>query len=149
MPARAYLIRLVPWDKASAALRAVRDEVFVREQGVPEDLEWDGLDAASIHLLAVTRAGDPIGTARLTADGRIGRMAVRRAWRGKGVGKALMEAMMRAARKRGFDHIVLNAQTHAQGFYARFGFHPEGGEFLDAGIPHVRMAVRLVPKSGR
>lgn len=127
----------------------VREEVFVREQGVPRKLEWDGLDPACIHALVLSRDGEPIGTARLTPDGHIGRMAVRESWRGKGVGKALLEAMMRAARKRGFDHVVLNAQTHARGFYARFGFHAEGVEFLDAGIPHVRMAARLVPPSGR
>jgi len=147
MPARSFLIRLVSWDKASAELRSVREEVFIREQGVPPELEWDGEDSACIHALALTRGGESIGTARLTADGHIGRMAVRRPWRGQGVGKALMETMMRAARRRGLDHVVLNAQLHAQGFYARFGFRPEGGEFLDAGIPHVRMAVRMAPGS--
>lgn len=147
MPSRACLVRLVHWESAQAELRSLREEVFIREQGVPADLEWDGLDPASIHALAVTRGGEPVGTARLTADGRIGRMAVRRDWRGKGVGKALMEALMKAARKRGYDHVELNAQTHARGFYARFGFHPEGAEFLDAGIPHVRMTARLVPSS--
>lgn len=148
MPAKAFSIRLVRWEKASAALKAVREEVFVREQGVPLELEWDELDPACVHALVLSLDGEPIATARLTPDGHIGRMAVRSAWRGKGVGKALMETMMRAARKRGLDHLVLNAQTHARGFYARFGFHVEGSEFLDAGIPHVRMAARLVPRSG-
>lgn len=147
MPARPFLVRLVSWDKASAALRSVREEVFIREQGVPPELEWDGEDPACVHALAVTRGGDAIGTARLTAGGHIGRMAVRRSWRGQGVGSALMQAMMRAARGRGLDHVVLNAQLHAQGFYARFGFRAEGGEFLDAGIPHVRMAARILPGS--
>jgi predicted GNAT family N-acyltransferase len=147
MPARSFRIRLVTWDKTSAELRSVREEVFIREQGVPPELEWDGEDPACVHALAVTRGGEAIGTARLTADGHIGRMAVRRPWRGQGVGSALLEAMMRAARRQGLDRVVLHAQLHARDFYARFGFRAEGGEFLDAGIPHVRMAARISPGS--
>jgi predicted GNAT family N-acyltransferase len=82
---------------------------------------------------------EPLGTGRLLPDGHIGRMAVLAAWRGKGVGTALLYHLLEAARQRGMSQLALNAQTSAVPFYRRFGFIPEGGEFVEAGIPHVRM----------
>ena len=131
-------IQTVAWDEAGDTLGAVRRRVFVEEQGVPEALEWDGLDAGARHFLAQVD-GAAVGCARLLADGHIGRMAVLRPWRGRGIGTALLQAVLGACRARGQGLVFLNAQTAALDFYRRLGFHAVGGEFIDAGIPHLRM----------
>ncbi len=130
-----------PVDFASAAdeLRKVRETVFVREQGVPAALEWDGSDPACRHVIARDAAGAPVGTGRLTPDRRIGRMAVLREWRGRGVGDALLAALLEQARALGWTEVSLHAQASAEDFYARHGFVPEGGRFMEAGIEHQGM----------
>ena len=139
-----FEVRLVAWDEAREALASVRRAVFVVEQNVPEELEWDEADAVSQHALA-SADGVPIGTARLLPDGHIGRIAVLRAWRGRGVGAALLTAMIDAARQRGFATVLLNAQVQALDFSRRFGFVAEGDVFPDAGIPHRAMRLELTP----
>ena len=126
-----------------AALRTVRGEVFQREQGVPEELEWDDPDAVAVHVLARDTFGNAIGCGRLLPDGHIGRVAVLRHWRGKGVGTEIMQVLIALARERGHDELHLNAQTQAVPFYERIGFRAQGEEFLDAGIPHRYMYRRL------
>jgi predicted GNAT family N-acyltransferase len=126
-----------------AALRTVRAAVFIDEQQVPLELEWDGRDDACLHVLACNAQGEPIGTGRLLPEGKIGRMAVVRAARGKGVGAAILRELLAAAREHGFATVELSAQTHALGFYARFGFGVISDEYLDAGIPHRSMRLRL------
>jgi len=145
-----FTICILPWHDAVPLARAVREQVFVKEQGVPHELEWDEWDARSDHALARDLAGRAIGTARLSPDGRIGRMAVRREWRRRGVGAALLEALLDQARGRAFSRVTLHAQIHAAGFYRRFGFSERGGAFLEAGIPHVEMRLELplAPPSG-
>lgn len=138
-------MRLVTWVDARTSLAAVRTAVFIVEQRVPEALEWDDDDAVSLHALAVTDAGEPVGTARLLSDGHIGRMAVTRPWRGRGVGAALLTTMIETARARGQCCAYLNAQVQALRFYERFGFQAEGPVFLDAGIEHRAMSLRLKP----
>lgn len=135
-----YTVTAVDWIAGERALRAVRIKVFVEEQRVPEALEWDGLDESSSHVIAVAAGGTPIGTGRLLRDGHIGRMAVLEEWRGRGVGSALLERLLAIAVKAGLEEVKLHAQTHATGFYARHGFTAEGGEFMEAGIPHVVMS---------
>ncbi len=124
-------------------MRAIRHAVFVVEQHVPEALEWDGIDAGCAHAIAEDAASMPIGCGRLLRDGHIGRMAVLRECRGRGVGAALLALLVALARERGNDRAILNAQTHALPFYARFGFMPEGLEFTEAGIPHRTMTLTL------
>lgn len=131
------------WGHLGAAAGRIRETVFVAEQGVPAEMEYDRWDPASLHALARGPAGEPIGTGRLLPDGHIGRMAVLKDWRSRGVGTILLLHLMDAARRRGIEHLVLNAQTSAEAFYRRFGFAPEGVEFMDAGIPHVRMTRTL------
>jgi predicted GNAT family N-acyltransferase len=138
-----YRIRRADWERDHAWLRAVREEVFVREQGVPPDLEWDGLDAGCRHVLAESDAGQAIGTGRLLPDGHLGRMAVLRGWRSRGVGAAMLEFLLAEARRLGMAEVVLNAQTHALPFYARHGFVAEGAPFPEAGIPHQTMRLTL------
>jgi predicted GNAT family N-acyltransferase len=134
-----FLVRQAQWQRDRAALRKVREEVFVIEQRVPLELEWDEFDAVSLHALAETPDGEPIGTGRLLPDGHIGRMAVLPAWRGAGVGSALLRHLVDAARHADLPGVVLHAQSHAVEFYRRHGFAPEGEEFIEAGIPHQAM----------
>lgn len=135
-----FTVETISWHAGQEALRAIRTRVFVEEQGVPEGLEWDGEDEHSRHVMVYAPDGTPVGTGRLLCDGRIGRMAVLREWRGKGAGSALMTHLLRLAGRMGFGEVTLHAQTHAAGFYARHGFQVEGGEFMEAGIPHVVMS---------
>jgi predicted GNAT family N-acyltransferase len=143
-----FTISILAWDKALPLARPVRERVFVAEQKVPLELEWDEWDERSAHAVARDINGQAIGTARLLPDGRIGRMAVLGEWRRRGVGAALLEALLEQARKRSMRHITLHAQTHAAGFYRRFGFSERGEEFSEAGIPHVEMALELPPARG-
>ena len=138
-------VRIVDWRVAGATLIALRTEVFVHEQGVPAHLEQDGLDVNCAHALACDAAGEAIGTGRLMPDGRIGRMAVRSAWRGRGVGGEILAALVAEARRRGMPEVYLHAQRHARDFYARQGFEDEGEPFDEAGIAHIGMRRRLAP----
>jgi predicted GNAT family N-acyltransferase len=131
------------WAHDAPRLAAVRRAVFIDEQGVPEAMEWDAHDVASVHWLATADDGTPIGCARLLPDGHVGRMAVLPAWRGRGVGQALLAAVLHAAQAHGHTTLRLSAQTHAAAFYARAGFVAVGGEYEEAGIPHVAMQMAL------
>ena len=130
-----------------AACRAIRHEVFVIEQHVPEAEEWDGRDGEAIHLIARDDSGAPIGTARLLlegATGKIGRVAVLKAARGSGTGAALIRASLQElAGIQGISRAKLGAQTHAIGFYEKLGFSAYGPEYLDAGIAHRDMTQEL------
>jgi predicted GNAT family N-acyltransferase len=133
----------IPWAEGSLELAAIRHRVFVVEQQIPEELEWDGIDPSCAHVVARDSAGRPIGTGRLLPDGHIGRMAVLEPWRGKGVGRAILARLIALARRDGHRVIVLNAQTSALPFYSRQGFVPEGEEFREAGIAHRVMRLTL------
>lgn len=135
-------------DSEREALRGIRVEVFMQEQGVPESLEWDELDATSVHLLACGPDGEPIGCARLTTHGKIGRMAVRQPWRSQGVGGAILRAMIERARTLGRREIILDAQLPVLAFYEREGFIAYGETFEDAGIMHRAMRLDLGERPG-
>jgi predicted GNAT family N-acyltransferase len=141
--ARPFRIRLTDWERDREALIAVRFEVFVREQKVPEDMEVDAMDPLSRHAIAEDEAGRAIGTGRLLPDGHIGRMAVLREWRQYKVGSALLEALIALGAERGHREVVLSAQTHAIPFYERFGFLAYGPVYDDCGIPHRDMRLSL------
>ncbi|AVH61516.1 GNAT family N-acetyltransferase [Streptomyces dengpaensis] len=152
MPSRSYVLRVAEDVADREACFAVRKEVFVGEQGVPEDIEYDAYDAGALHVLAVREDGVPLGTGRLLSGeaaaaktdgdltvGSLGRLAVTREARGLGVGAALVRAIEDAARARGLAAVDLHAQTQALGFYERLGYVAYGAEFPDAGIPHRAM----------
>lgn len=120
-------------------LRAIRDEVFVRGQNVPLHIELDALDPLCQHVIARSDDGEAIGTGRLLADGRIGRMAVLEPWRGRGVGGVMLERLVEIARARGLRQVELHSQVHARDFYERHGFEAYGTHFFEAGIEHVHM----------
>lgn len=121
----------------------MRRQVFIDEQGVPESMEWDDDDANSVHFLVKAIDGTPIGCARLLPDGHIGRMAVLPDWRGQGVGRALLETVLRVAKTHGYRSVRLSAQTHAAGFYEAAGFKVVSAVYEEAGIPHVAMSKTL------
>ena len=127
------------------ALSSIRLEVFVGEQRVPEALEWDELDAVSTHLLARDGSDDAIGCARLTPQGKIGRVAVRQPWRNQGVGAALIRELIARARSQGQTYVALDAQIAAIVFYEREGFVAYGDRFEDAGIIHQAMRLDYEP----
>lgn len=139
-----FQVALVKWQESASSLRVVREAVFILEQRVPEALEWDENDSVSVHVLASTVPdGKPVGTARLLPDGHIGRMAVLKARRGEGIGSAMLRCLIDKARQDGMAEVKLNAQVAAKTFYARFGFRETGGGFMEAGIPHIKMFLRL------
>lgn len=147
-----YAVRVAEDPADREACFAVRKEVFVSEQQVPEDLEYDAYDADAVHVLAIREDGVPIGAGRLLygeaaaaktggdrAVGSLGRLAVLKSARGLGVGIALVRGIEDAARARGLTAVDLHAQTHALGFYERLGYVAYGPEYLEAGIPHQAM----------
>lgn len=138
-----YRMTLGNWSVQQKDAQAVRYDVFVIEQKVPVELEWDEMDPQCLHAVAYDQRGVAVATGRLLPDGHIGRMAVRMDVRGAGIGGAILEALMQQAKQRGDETVVLNAQTHAEPFYRRYGFEREGEEFMEAGIPHVKMRCRL------
>jgi predicted GNAT family N-acyltransferase len=135
-------IELLDWERARADAARIRFTVFVQEQRVPPEIEMDEHDAASVHALAFD--GDQaVGTGRLLPDGHIGRMAVLKSHRARGVGGAILVALIGEARRKGLPEVVLSAQTHALGFYRRHGFAPRGPLYMEAGIPHREMRLVL------
>jgi predicted GNAT family N-acyltransferase len=143
--------RVEPADYAAdfKDLRSVREPVFVLEQQVPLEEEWDALDPQCVHVIARDAAHRPIGTGRLTPERKIGRMAVLREWRGRGVGEAMLAALVERARELGLPEVSLHAQVGAIGFYDKFGFEPYGERFLEAGIEHQSMRRTLDPLAPR
>lgn len=131
------------WNEIGPRATPLRESVFIAEQGVPAELEWDEFDATSLHAIACDSAGAVIGTGRLLPDGHIGRLAVHADWRGRGVGRAVLERLLEAALQKNLPPL-LHAQAQAMGFYEKLGFVAEGPEFIEAGIPHCLMR-RLPP----
>jgi YbgC/YbaW family acyl-CoA thioester hydrolase len=133
-----------PWSRLGADARAIRTAVFVEEQRIPADLEWDVADEDAVHAVAYNRLGQPVATGRLLAAGpgvaKIGRMAVHQVLRGTRVGEQVLRALAQAASARGDTRAELHAQRSAETFYARLGFAVAGETFDEAGIPHVPMA---------
>jgi predicted GNAT family N-acyltransferase len=135
-------VRSADWERDRDALEHIRAQVFVREQQVPESLEWDGLDSEALHVIAESSEGEAIGTARLLPSGQIGRMAVLHEHRGRGVGTRLLLSLMEIAGESRPRMPFLNAQSAVIDFYRRLGFEAEGPEFDEAGIAHRRMLLR-------
>lgn len=129
-------IEKVSWQTHAQPLMAVREAVFIVEQQIPVALEWDGADETAQHLLAVSATGEAVGCARLLGDGSVGRMAVIKAWRGFGVGAALLNVAIAHYQQQGMRIVKLSAQVHAIGFYEKFGFKVCSDPYLDAGILH-------------
>ncbi len=141
----AIQIRSATWKQDRQLLLSVREPVFVIEQKVPAEIEIDEHDPLSKHLLALSHTGSPIGTARLLPCGQIGRVAVLKAWRRKGIGSALIEHLVKAAIEAQFPRVHLHAQVSSIPFYESLGFEPFGQIFDEAGIQHREMQKSLLP----
>jgi YbgC/YbaW family acyl-CoA thioester hydrolase len=139
-------IELGPWSQLGTDAAKVRTEVFVQEQQIPMDMEWDEADATALHAVAWNRLGQPVATGRLLQPapgvGQVGRMAVNRVLRGTHVGREVLQALVTAARARGDHEVRLHAQRSAEGFYARQGFVARGEPFDEVGIAHIEMFTR-------
>ena len=140
-------VRVGDWATLGAQAQAIRTAVFIEEQKIPVEMEWDEADATCVHAVAFNRLGLPLATGRLLQHApqvaRIGRMASAQTVRGSGVGRAVLDALMQAARTRGDREVLLHAQTSASNFYARAGFTPRGPVFDEAGIAHIEMTRAL------
>lgn len=133
----------VEWDAQRDRLSALREAVFIDEQGVDRDIEWDGRDDDAEHFLALDETGNALGCARLLPNGQIGRMAVLAQHRGRGIGRQLLDLAVDHAKSLGLSEVFLHAQTHATEFYRKAGFVPRGTGFREAGIPHLEMHLPL------
>lgn len=135
------------WREHGEAAGAIRRQVFIEEQGIPADMEWDAADASCLHALARNRFGVPLATGRMLEHvpgvAKIGRMAVLRSMRGTQIGRQVLDALMAEARKQGYREVLLHAQLSAESFYLRAGFQRRGEAFEEAGIGHVEMVRAL------
>ena len=135
----AVRVQLMSWREAQPVAAPIRFAIFVDEQNVPAGIELDDMDEKSLHAVAFDEAGKAIGTGRLLPEGKIGRMAVVREWRRRGVGADLLEALLDEARRRGLAEVTLSAQLQAAEFYRAHGFVAEGKVYEEAGILHQAM----------
>jgi len=135
-------VRIVDYDEYYDQIRNIRIDVFSKEQGVPQELEFDGLDSEAIHSIVCD--GDvEIGTGRMLSDGHIGRVAVKKQYREKGIGKMIMECLIYEATKMQFSEVWLSSQYHAKGFYEKLGFIKIGDIYQEANIDHIEMKKKL------
>ena len=142
-----FFIKTGSWAELGRDAAQVRTEVFVLEQKIPIEMEWDAADQTALHAVAYNLLGQAIGTARLLEHtpktAKVGRMAVKRTLRGSNIGRDLLQVLVKSARERGKQEVVLHAQRSAQGFYARAGFLVRGEPFDEVGIPHIEMFIAL------
>ena len=138
-----YTLHPTTWTKNKTELAQVRRHVFIEEQHVPEELEWDESDDACHHILVLDNHNNPIATGRIKPDGHIGRMAVLKTWRNQGVGSAILQSLLKHATASKLDSVYLHAQSTAIPFYDKHRFVVCSEEFMDAGIPHKTMRKNL------
>ncbi len=139
MAAAQFSISEAQFHEREAEIRGIRTAVFTEEQGIDPGIDFDGSDPECVHVIARNATGSTVGTARMSSDGHIGRMAVLQAYRRQGVGRAMLEALVAAARRQGLNEVYLNSQAQVIGFYQALGFEKIGEPFMEAGIKHVRM----------
>jgi predicted GNAT family N-acyltransferase len=141
-------IRINSFGESEEEIRFVRDTVFGEEQMVRRELDSDGMDTQCIHVVATDNRSNPIGAGRMQPDGKIGRLAVLKKWRGRGIGGRLLEALIESAQNLDLDKVHLHAQLQAVPFYHKCGFDKDGQEFLEAGIRHINMIRNTKQKHG-
>ena len=134
-----FRVMQTSWDKHKKDLIRIRTLVFINEQLVPPELEWDGYDNDCWHVIASANDAEYIATGRMLYDGHIGRMAVLPEFRGQGIGSSMLNELINLAKQQGLKEVFLHAQTSAIEFYQKHGFIISSDEFMDAGIPHVTM----------
>ncbi len=132
------IVEQVKWNEMESHLRHIRTIVFIEEQNVPEEMEWDEYDETCIHVVAKIN-NEFVATGRLLETGQIGRMAVLKSHRQSGIGSKILENILSIAESKNMKSVFLNSQIDAVDFYKKFGFEEEGDVFDDAGIPHRKM----------
>jgi predicted GNAT family N-acyltransferase len=137
-----FIIKQTNFNTDADAIKHIREQVFIEEQHVPVELEWDGLDDEAIQIL-VTDNDQPIATSRMLSDGHIGRMAVMTAYRNQGIGSQMLIRLIKIARQNGLDKVFLSAQVEAIDFYLKHSFTVNSETYMDAGIPHKDMILNL------
>lgn len=143
MAATEFTVSEARFEQREAEIRVIRTAVFTEEQGIDPEIDFDGSDPQCLHVIAKSATGSTVGTARMFDDGHVGRMAVLQAYRRRGIGRAMLEALMAAADKRGLKQVYLNSQVQVIDFYQALGFEKTGEPFMEAGIEHIRMQRRI------
>ncbi|OAL80863.1 GNAT family acetyltransferase [Acinetobacter sp. SFB] len=133
-----FIIRTGSWDELQNDAKLIREQVFVQEQQIAAEDEWDADDAVSLHFV-IYNQDQPIATARLLQNNSVGRVAVLKSYRGVGIGKWLMQQIIQQAQQEQREFLKLSSQVHAIQFYAGLGFKVDGEQYLDCGIPHINM----------
>ena len=133
-----FSIRTGRWDELQNDAKLIREQVFIQEQQIAVEDEWDAEDTVSVHFVVYDQ-DQPIATARLLKNNSVGRVAVLKSHRGVGIGKLLMQQIIQQAKHQQREFLKLSSQVHAIQFYAGLGFKVEGEQYLDCGIPHVDM----------
>ena len=146
-----YFIKSGLWSELKLDAEQIRRQVFIQEQSIPEQDEWDNQDAVSLHFVVYDlhlendlKSNQAIATARLLENNSIGRVAVLKSYRSKGVGRLIMQQIIEHARTEKRQFLKLSSQLHAISFYESFGFQVKGEEYLDCGIPHIDMYLELI-----
>lgn len=139
-----YEIIEASWAEHEKVLKDIRRQVFIQEQDIPQEVEWDGQDEEATHFLARAEDGSCVGTARFLPSGQIGRMAVLPSHRNRGIGRMLLDSALAHAQANGYYGVFLHAQEYVSGFYDKAGFTVAGSPFVEAGIPHVKMTREFV-----
>ncbi|MDA3557176.1 GNAT family N-acetyltransferase [Acinetobacter sp. AOR15_HL] len=137
-----YKIIAGGWEQLEKDTKLIREQVFIQEQGIAPEDEWDDLDATVLHFIVYDRE-QPIATARLLPQHSVGRVAVLMPYRKQGIGKILMQHIIEYARQQNLPYLKLSAQTYVTAFYEALGFVVQGEEYLDCGIPHIDMTLEL------
>lgn len=138
-----FTVSLVCWHDGEPLLKSIREAVFIREQGIPAAVEWDGKDEGCRHALALSLQGDAIGCGRMLPDGHIGHIAVLPQWRKQKVGRAIVEALLDYARAHDYRQISVDAQPQYVTFYRSNGFVEQGEAFMNGGVQRIKMALKL------
>ena len=136
-------IQTTSFEASKADISSIRDTVFCLEQNIPRDIEWDGEDSECTHVIASHHNGTSIGTGRIKSDGKIGRLAILKDFRGQGIGERVLMSLIDVARDKGLKQVYLHAQIQAESFYRKRGFQKDGDEFIEANIRHVKMVLEI------
>ena len=134
------------WDKLEQDAKFIRKQVFIIEQNIPEEEEWDDQDMISDHFVVYDQ-DQPIATARLLQNNSVGRVAVLKAYRGQGIGRMIMLEIIRQAHQQDRKFLQLSSQVHAISFYEKLGFSIQGDAFDECGIPHIKMQLVIETKN--
>ncbi|KXZ68312.1 GNAT family N-acetyltransferase [Acinetobacter venetianus] len=137
-----FSVKYGSWDQLQQDAKLIRELVFISEQNIPEQDEWDDQDAISQHFVVYDQ-NQPIATARLLANNSVGRVAVLKAYRGQGIGRLIMLEIIAYAQAQKRPNLQLSSQVHAISFYGKLGFSIQGDEYDECGIPHIEMVMPI------